>query len=454
MNSNENSDSWFLTSKEEHSGIFSELDVLLRSLDRFFYIKNLPVSKEDLANRNFYDELTAVRDVIFRVLGILEVIIPENKKNTYWFQKFTESKFLTDHMRDVFKDNLYKQDTPEKGVYLLYDLFINLKGVVTDLLKTGEISYLSFTNIGHLISKEIRENIFLNPFKKDIHHEFDVIENAEISDVVRSIKDRETKKYISLLFLYLFRLLRYLRHVDITSKHSIALHSSLLILILLRSETNMFYTFIKNVTNSMKNDELRVLLHSVSYQFSMEIKRVYIQELKEIMRKKAPHHFRGKIENSHGILKNLIEQSIVQIAQFFKPEIQGVDIFESFTTKLCQSMRLREDLFVLHRLLTLLEEKASLPEQGKAIFESMKNFMQYFESFTFKLLRYDEYDEFASFFNVFFSLKDFEYNKILEKIHNFKIFLETTLKQIADRAELKDKPLYINQAEELLKQYL
>ena len=56
------------------------------------------LSKEDLTNRNFYDELTAVRDVIFRVLGILEVIIPESKKNAYWFQKFTESKLLTDHI--------------------------------------------------------------------------------------------------------------------------------------------------------------------------------------------------------------------------------------------------------------------------------------------------------------------------------------------------------------------
>lgn len=47
-----------------------------------------------------------------------------------------------------------------------------------------------------------------------------------------------------------------------------------------------------------------------------------------------------------------------------------------------------------------------------------------------------------------------EFYKILEKIHNFKIFLETTIRQIADRAELKDKPLDVNQAEELLKQYL
>jgi glutathionyl-hydroquinone reductase len=186
----------------------------------------------------------------------------------------------------------------------------------------------------------------------------------------------------------------------------------------------------------------------------METKRVYLQELKEIMRKKAPQHFRGKIENSHGILKNLTEQSIVQLTQFFKPDVQGENIFESFTTRLWQSLKLREDIFVLHRFLTLLEEKTNLKEEMSVIFESLKNFMLYFESFTFKLLRYDDYDEFASFFNDIFSFKELEFNKIFEKIHNFNIFLETTLRHLSNRAELRDKPMDINKTEELLNQYL
>jgi len=455
MNSNKiELEKWVEKSKKEHEEIFSELDVLLRALDRFFYVENLPIPKEDITNRNFYDELTAVRDVILRVLGILEVVIPESKKNAYWFQKFAESKFLTDHTRDLFKEELYKQDTPEKGLYLLYDLFINLKGIVSDLLKTEKISYLGYTNIGQLISKGIRENHFLNPFRKDINPEFDKIESYEISDIVRSIKNQEIKKYISVLYLYLFRFLRYIKHIDIASQHSINLNSSLLILILLRSEINMFHNYIKKVIDRIKDEELQILLKSISYQFSMETKRVYLQELKEIMRKKAPQHFRGKIENSQGILKTLFEQSIVQLTQFFKPGVQGENIFESFTTRHWQSLKLREDIFVLHRFLILLEEKADPDEKRSAVLESLKNFMLYFESFTFKLLRYDDYDEFASFFNDIFSFKEAEFNKILEKIHNFNIFLETTLRHISNRAELKDKPIDINKAEELVKQYL
>jgi len=455
MNSNNiKTENWVSFSKNLHKDLFSELEVLLKALDRFFYVENLPMAQENLTNRNFYDELAVVRDVIFRILGILEVVIPENKKNAYWFQKFAESKFLTPYSRDVFKKDLYKQDTPEKGLYLLYDLFINLKGIVTDLLKTGKISYLGYVNIGQLISKEIRGNNYFNPFRHDINPEFDRIENFSISKIVKSVELRETKKYVSILYLFLFRFLRYLNHVDITSQYLVSLNASLIILILLRTEINSFHNYIKKITETIDDENLKMLLTSISYQFSMETKRVYRQELREIIRKKAPQHFRGKIENSQGILKNMTEQTIVQLAQFFNPDIQGNHIFDSFTTKLEQSMKLREDIYVLHKLLTLLEEKAPLPDERTSIFKSLKNFMFYFESFTFKLLRYDDYDDFASFFHYIFSLKQFDFDKIIDKIHNFNIFLETTLRHLSNRSEFEGKPINTERAEKLLKQYL
>ncbi len=172
------------------------------------------------------------------------------------------------------------------------------------------------------------------------------------------------------------------------------------------------------------------------------------------MRNKASQQFRGRIENSYGILKNLIEESIVQIVHFFRADIQGEDIFDSFTTRVHQSVKLREDIFVLLQFLKLFEEKATVPEDAQSLFESLKNFMRYFESFTFKLLRYADYEEFTSFFNTIFSMKTLEQHKILEKIHNFNIFLETTLRHISNRAELRGKAIDAVGAESIIKQYL
>jgi len=450
---------WVVTAKETRKELFSELDVLLRASDRFFNIENIPSTKENLAESNFYEELSTIRDVILRLIGILEIIIPESRRNAYWFQKFAETKFLTDRKRDKIREELYKQDTAEKGILLLYDSFANLKTLVTDLLKTGNIPYLSYLNAGQILSKEIRENNYFNPFKKEIDPEFDIIYNHEISDIVKGIKDLEIKKHISLITVYLFRFLRYLNHIDTTAQRTVSLNTALAILMLIRSEIKTLSNYIEKIINKISEPDMKMLLQSLSYQFSMETKRVYRQELKDILKKKAPGFFRGRIENSQGILKNLVEQSIIQIAGFYKQGLKGEDIFPSFTTRLEQSLKLREDILVLHKFLTLIQGASASPEKTVRIFEPMKNFMLYFESFTFKLLRYADYEEFVSFFKEMLSFKKqqiagSDFNRFMEKIHNFKIFLETTLRQITNRTELRDKPMDRNRVDKTISQYL
>jgi len=449
-------DNWVSSIKKKNRDVFSELDVLLRALDRFFNVDNLPLSKEDMANRNFFDELSAARDTILRIVGLLETIIPEGKKNVYWFQKFAHSKFLNDKKRDALREELYKQDVPEKSLFLLYDTFINLKGIISDILKTEHIPYLTFTNIGQIVGREIRENTFFNPFKMDLNPDFDMIENREVSCVVKEIKDPEVKKYCSMLLLYLFRFLRYLRYADTSSRFG-SLSSSLLIILLLRSEFTGFLAYFDKAARKLKDEEFRTFLKVISYQFSMESKRVFLQELREIFRNKSPQYLKGKIENSHGILKNLAEQSIVQLVHFFHPDVKGTEIFDAFITKLEQSLRLREDVLILNRFLALMEEGTN--ERRLHIFDSMRNFMLYFQSFTFKLLRYDDYEEFISFFNKVLAFSRDEVNgkgfdKMLDKLRQFRIFTETCLRQISSRTELSDLPVDMERVENSLNQYL
>lgn len=459
MTQEESRQDWVMQSRQENTVLFSELDVLLRALDRFFNIENLPFSNEDIAGRNFYEELLAARDVILRVLGILEVVIPENRKNAYWFRKFAESKFMPERKIDDFRKDLYLQDTPEKGLYLLYDSFINMKGIISDLARSGHISYMGFLNVGNLVSKEIRENVFFNPFKKNMNPEFDMITNQTISKIAKSLTDKDEKKHISVIYLYLFRFIRIMSFIELSTQRAVSLSASLILLILLRSEIKAFRIYIDKATRKMKSQDLQMLLHAIAYQFSMETRRVYQQELKDILRKKASIRFRGKIENSHGILKNLTEQSVVQLTRHFDSAISGAEVFASFMNKVEQSFRLREDIHVLHAFVALFCSKANDPEERLKSFESLRNYMVYFESFTFRLLRHDDYEEFTLFFHDLNTIKKEmvvgqAFPKILDKIKQFKIFLETTLRHIGNRSELMDKQLDMVRIESLMSQYL
>ena len=450
----DNQQNWISESKKEHRELYSELDVLLRSVDRFFNIENINVSQNDLPAKNFFNEINSLRDVIYRILAIFEVIIPESKKNAYWFQKYAESKLFSDYTRDIFKEKLYNQDSPEKSIFLLYDLFINLKGIITELLKSGEIQYTSYVNIGQIISKEIRGNKLLNPFLVEINPDFDSISNPLIKEIVKKTTESEVRKIISLIYIYLFRFLRFLKHIDISSKNTISLNSSLLILIMLNSELSLFRTFLRRSIPKINNNDLKSLLNLLSYQFSMETKRVFSQELKDIFNAYNPEVLRGKIENSKGILNNLVEQSILQITQYFNKDTQGKDIFPNFVDKLSQSIRLREDIFTLHRFITLLEEQAAVPEVGRDVFKAMQNFIKDFQHSTSALLRYDDYNEFNNFFNEILSLHWLEQDRILKIAKSFKIYLETTLRNIANRSELKDISVDIDKVEANLKKYI
>lgn len=447
---------WITQARKRNPEVFSELVTSLKAIDRFFNIDNLPISKEDLTNRNFLNELIAAKDLILRIVSLLEIVIPEGKRNMYWFQKFAQTKLLSDRRRDAIRDDLYRQDTPEKSLLLLYDSFVNFKGLVSDIIKTEHIPFLTFNNIGQLIGKEIGENIFFNPFKKEIDPDIDVIDNREVTRVVKSITDKGIKKYISYLFLYLFRILRYLRSVDNSQRFG-SLNVAAVILILIRSEIGVLMGYLEKSASSIKDTHLSMLFKAISYQFAMESKRVYNQELKEIFRNRSASRFKASIENSHGILRNLTEQSVIQTIQFFDPSVKGEDIFESFVTRLEQSLRLRDDVIILENFLRLFEDSRS-PEERQKIMDAMTNYMLYFQSFTFRLLRYEDYEEFAAFFDKFLSFgreiigKDIQ--GLLNEVHKFRIFVGTCIRQISNRAELLNIPPDMDKINNSIRQYL
>jgi hypothetical protein len=49
----------------------------------------------------------------------------------------------------------------------------------------------------------------------------------------------------------------------------------------------MLIRYLKKADDHIQDEELKILLKSIFYQFSMETKRVYLQELEEVLRKKA-----------------------------------------------------------------------------------------------------------------------------------------------------------------------
>ena len=72
-----------------------ELEMWLRSFERFFRIKNQPLSEKQLkqlALRNWSEELRLVDDVVLRVIQLCTAILTQEQVNQTRFDQYVEVK--------------------------------------------------------------------------------------------------------------------------------------------------------------------------------------------------------------------------------------------------------------------------------------------------------------------------------------------------------------------------
>ncbi len=450
---------WFDKVRKKHQKPLSEIDTLLRGVVRFFNISNLFTEDTGVAGRNFRAELKVLRDTIYHLLGLIETVIPERYKNAFWFQKYAEQSLLSDHDRDRLRQNLIRQESPEQSLLLMYDTLVNIKVIIQGLLSADRVSYSEFKHLGDILERQMRENIYFGPFRKEIDPEFDRISNRMVSRAVRSISDRNERKVVSTLVLYLFRCLRFIGHINPNAYESVTLSVSLVILVLLNSEIRSIIEYIEGTGNRIENGDLRSLLDSIGFQMRMESKRVFRQELRNVLGGVTLARLKGKIEASQGILRNMIEQCILQIIKFYQPDIKGEEIFPGFVTRLEQSLKLRDDVYTLWRIVDILETNFKDRDKRRSIFEALRAYMMYFQSFTFRLLRHDDYEEFDRFFNKFLAISaerilEMDDEKFLHELHRFRIFLETTVKMVSQREELKDRQIDTEKIDAVISQFM
>src|SRR5678810_784555 len=103
-----------------------ELEMWLRSFERFFRIKNQPLSEKEtkqLALRNWSEELRLVDNVILRAVHLCSSILSEEQVNQTRFDKYVEGYLKKDDTVDPYVEKLLRQSSPEAGLTLLRESF-------------------------------------------------------------------------------------------------------------------------------------------------------------------------------------------------------------------------------------------------------------------------------------------------------------------------------------------
>ena len=455
-----------------------ELEVMLKGLDRFFNLQNQPISdRESIVARDFKNELRILRDAVFRVVVLCRTLLPAADARALPFKNYVESRLLNDYQRAQIIERSLRQNTPEESLYVLSHSFINFQELLNRLLDLDHHSYSLFYHIEQLLGREITGNRYFNPFRAaGFAPHYDVIRSARLTRLIRQLHPAEVKRQFSMLFLLLYKLLKYLHFVETERLDPDRLKNSLLIFALINSESQYLVDLLeRDLPNHLRRlphlppeklNALCDLADSSAYQLGLEIKKIFELELRDAAALADLNHLRTGVTRSKGLLTTIFQQTIVAVAQVFEPELAGRDLFPDFVSRLEQSIRLRRDVWLFHKVLENLEQiiQESEPKREPIpIMEAVKtlrNFIFYYQNISFQFVRCYDRDYFQEFFDYLdaFNLADVEVPFIFQEfkrtVHSFKLFLETTLSNINNRTELHNIPFGAEEGERIFAQFL
>lgn len=412
-----------------------ELEMWLRSFERFFRVKNQPLSEKEtrqLALRSWSEELRLVDNILLRTVQLCTSILTEEQVNQARFGQYVDSYLKKDDVTDPYVEKLLRQSSPEAALTLLRESLEDLHQLLRDMVKLSRLPFASFNAVGKILYREVRRShllaMLLDKKFKPVH---DHIHIPAIAAAIRAIEDPLQRRQAAKVFLEFFRLLHYLEFADPAQIPEESLKNAILVFALITSETRLLLGYLEQrVLKGLEPESpLHQLYDSFVYSLPFELKKVISTELMDISVARQIDTIRTRVENSHGILKDCFQQCVVQLATYFDPRIAGLDIFPAFTARLEHSIRLRDHLRSLVASVRLFQARKDANAAA-----AMKDAISRFYDTDMKYLMYRDWSGFELFFIEI--LKCSSIPGLLQIGHRFETFLMTLYREVQKRSVL------------------
>jgi hypothetical protein len=385
--------------------VLFEFEMLLRGLERYFNVHNLPLeSRSDVINRDFGEELLAVREAVARAVQLTQLLLDPPSNRNLVFRKFLETQLADDRSRGKLLEQQLSQETPQESLFLLRSGFVALRGVLDALLKLPSQPYQLFIDVGQLIVREVALNKYFRPFRPlEFRSEYDRIKSVRILEILRGPLDKDpqsdkVRRAVSLAFLAFFRLIHYLRYVPIGREE--ANRRSFLTLALVRSEAAALAAFLEG--------EGAATLISVGTRAASGVSRLAVEIRKEV-NKVYKRHLAGAAPGdqaaagrSREALEALFKQWVTSLAQLFDEKLEGREIFDDYVSRKEQARRLRQDLWAFREVCRRVERASQrgTTEELEHALRGLRRFLAYFKDVSYQLLRYGDYAPFDRFVQI------------------------------------------------------
>ena len=272
-----------------------------------------------------------------------------------------------------------------------------------------------------------------------------LIRSAEVSgeqslpDYLKKLVDGEAftpeQAEIALVLPRFGKILKWLSVIGEMLGRDEPLKPALLIFSSVNEQVRDLIGYINNRLERFPNEEAELFmsLDAASYTASIELKKVYSQELAGLASLRPAPTIYARMETSYSLLNEGFQQILAGFARVVDPKINNVDLFPTFKVKFDQSMILRKELWALAQLVQAVE---SDPAQQKI--ETLQKSLHEFMSATVRFLFYKDTETVERFIEEILVTKQ---NKDLVPIlHRFGAYLETLFAQVNLRTVLAKHP--------------
>jgi hypothetical protein len=192
---------------------------------------------------------------------------------------------------------------------------------------------------------------------------------------------------------------------------------------------------IDNRLERFENEEAELFsaLDAAAYTASIELKKVFTQELSGISQLRPSPSIFAKMETAHSLLSDGFQQMLADFARSVDPTVDPVLLFPNFRVKQEQSVVLRRELYDLSALIQAAEKDPS-----KANVEKTRAALKKFMGQSIRYLFYKDTETIERFVE---EIMIAQQNKdLVPMLHRFGAYLDTLFGQVCLRAVLAGHP--------------
>ncbi|MEZ5308444.1 MAG: hypothetical protein R2684_14970 [Pyrinomonadaceae bacterium] len=182
-----------------------------------------------------------------------------------------------------------------------------------------------------------------------------------------------------------------------------------------------------------EDDPLFGSLDGAAYTSSIELRKVYQQELKGLAEIRPAPQIYAKIETAYSLLNDSLQMTLVNFARLLDRDIEPTDIFPTLKTKEEQSLLLRENMWNM-----LQSVKDAEKEPDKFPLDDLRTQMEQFRDENLYFLFYKDMETVDRFIAEVLVTEDKK--DLVPLLHRFGAYLETLLGLVNMRVVLANHP--------------